>query len=201
MFIDPEYINVDVELVVKVDRKKTNKSLGDVQGEVIAGAVEYDERVLNTFGADLNDIDLINSSRGDRPYITSIYSVKRLRKSCKVMYRSTGATLLNFSNGVEKNSVSSSTFLYGGVECEFVDLNGLLYIVKLDGTKMVNKSMGSVDYGRGLVEFKFPEFATVASYTGSTGVVEFKAIPATPDVRTELNNIVKISAIEIKFRT
>lgn len=200
VFVDPEYIDVELQLVVKVDRRKTDKGFGDIQGEVSSRATLYNLEKLNSFGSDLNDIDLLNYSKGTGEEITSIFSNKKIKKKSPVIYRSTGTTRFTFSNSTVTNSLVSSKFSYGGKVCKFVEEYGLVYIYGPDNKKIMQESQGSIDHLTGIVEFKFPEYATVEGFSGQSGVLEFTAVPETPDIRTELNNIVRISSIEVVFR-
>ena len=199
-FVDPEYILVSMDVKAKINLRKTNKSLGQIERLIIDRINEYNETYLSKFDTILSDISLLDYVKQGEDEITSIYTSKTLSKAYNIIHRSTATHLVNFGNEITKGIVSSGV-VYGGVECFIADTvtSNLLYLFKKsDGSLIITKSIGSVNRITGLVSFALPINAVAKGYeTASSGVVTFKAIPVAPDVNTYLNNLVRIAAIKV----
>ncbi|ASD50357.1 baseplate wedge subunit [Acidovorax phage ACP17] len=202
VFVDPEYISADVVLTATVDRRKTNKALGEIEADIVSRVNAYNSTTLSKFESNLSDVDMLNAARADDSYITSIFSQKVLRKSVQVIYGSSGTSALEFANALAPSTLASSAFQYGGKAVKFIDDGkGSLFIVEAGtDTLFLNAAQGTVDYSTGLIQFRFPQFARIAAFTGTTGSVEFSGVPSTPDVMTDLNNIVRISSTRVVFK-
>lgn len=202
VFVDPDYISVEVNVVATVDRKKTNKALGEIEADIIKRIYAYNDTTLSKFESSLSDIEMLNAARKGDAYISSLYSHKVLKKSSSVIYGSTGTSSIAFSNALNPGTLKSTAFNYGGSARYFADDGkGNLFVVSsADGKLFLGAAQGSVDYATGLIQFRFPEFARVSGYEGTTGTIEFSAVPTNPDVLTALNNIVRITATRVAFK-
>lgn len=196
IFVDPDFIDVDVSIRAKVDFKKTNRNKGQIENLIISRTKEYNDNNLNVFGNLLSDISMLDYIRDVDGAFISLYSNKILRKKYKVLHKSTSTHEVNFANPIQ-NGVKSSEFKYGGNNCYLKDENGLIYIYKSqDNKKLLEKSFGQVVYSTGKIEFTLPTAAVMVGYEGeSIGLIEFTVTPVSPDIETNLNNIVRISAV------
>lgn len=202
VFVDPEYINAKVTATVTVDRKRTNKNLGEIEADVLARIANYNDTRLSKFQSSLSDIEMLNAAKAGDSYITTIYSTKTLEKDATVIYGSTGTSVLNYANAIVPGSVKSIPFQYGGKDVHFKDDGaGFVYIVEADdSTLFITGSQGTVNYETGTVEFLFPSFARVAGFVEQSAKLTFSAVPKSPDVTTDLNNIVRITATRVLFK-
>lgn len=196
MFVDPDFINVDVTVKAKIDYRKTNRTKGQIESLIIERTQEFNDDNLNKFGNILSDVAMLDFIREGESAFISCYSTKTLRKSYKLLHRSTATHEIVFGNELNKG-ISSTSIVYGGEICQFRDENGLLYLVRVsDGTKFLPKSFGTVDYTTGKIEFTLPSTARAVGYESENiGVIEFSATPVSPDIETNLNNIVRIQSV------
>lgn len=196
MFIDPDFINVDVTVKAKIDYRKTNRTKGQIESLIIERTQEFNDDNLNKFGNILSDVAMLDFIREGETAFISCYSIKTLRKSYKLLHRSTATHEIVFGNELNKG-VSSTSIVYGGEICQLRDDNGLLYLTKVsDGTKFLPKSFGTVDYVSGKIEFTLPSTARAVGYESENiGIIEFSATPVSPDIETNLNNIVRIQSV------
>ena len=199
VFVDPEYIDVAVQVIATIDKSKTNSNATDIESLITTRIANYNANTLNRFSSFLSDQDMLNAARAGDRYIASLYSFKTLSKSATVIYGSTGTNQVDYANPLRAATLSSTEFTYGGKTCKFKDEGGNLYIYA-DGAKMLAQSFGSVDYAAGTIEFRFPEFARVPGFTGQSGRLRFTADAVNPDVATELNNIVRITQTRVQFK-
>lgn len=198
VFVDPEFVDVSVTIYAKVDLKRSNKSAGQFEKQIIDNVLNYNTEVLNVFENQLSDVQMLDKIMQDR-LIKSCYSKKTLSKNYILLYASGIENLVLIGNPLN-NGVTSSTFNYGNVICYFKDdIAGNIYIHrKSNNAKYLIKKFGYVDYKRGIIHFTFPEFAfmTEDNY-GASGIIKFYAIPTNPDIETYLNNIVRITSIRV----
>lgn len=198
VFVDPEYIDVEVSVSVRVSKNKTDKTPADITSDVTQRIWGYADRTLNKFQVFLSDIDMLTAARGGDSYIASLFSSKVLKKATTVVYGSTGATETDFSNELRPRTVSSSEFTYGGEAVHIKDDGaGALFLSRSNGTRVLPAQIGTVDYAAGTLSYAFPSFARVPGYTGQNGIVTFEAAAVNPDVNTSLNNIVRITKVRV----
>ena len=196
LFVDPDFINVDVTIKAKIDFRKTNKTKGQIENLILQKVKSYNETNLNKFGNILSDVTMLESIKEDEPSFVSCFSTKVLRKSYNLLHRSTATHQIVFGNELNKG-VYSSDLTYGGVLVNIKDDNGLLYLYnKTTGKKFLEKSFGTVDYTKGIIEFTLPSNARAVGYeSDNVGKIEFTATPVSPDIETNLNNIVRIQSV------
>jgi hypothetical protein len=196
VFIDPEFIDVDVAVFGQVNTQLTNDPLSIIQGRIITDLGIYNTDVLNHFDTILSEVNLMNYLMNDEPSITTAYSVKRMHKNFTVLYTSTGTNVVTFSNAIIPGTVkTSSIILYAGKQYTMQDDSlGAVWLRDTAGKSPTLQPIGSVDYVNGIVKFVLPQLATVKDYAGSTAVITTYASPQNPDIETSLNNIVRIAS-------
>ena len=198
VFVDPQYIDAEVTVTVKISKNRTDLTSSDVESVVTKRIWSYADTTLNKFQVFLSDVAMLNAAQDEDTYIASLYSTKTLKKETKVVYGTTGATETEFSNPLRAATIKSSAFMYGGVSVYISDTLGSLYIRKTVGDALVTgESIGTVDYDTGEISYTFPASATVPGYTGLFGVVDFTGDAVNPDVNTSLNNIVRITKVRV----
>lgn len=199
IFVDPDFINVEVVITAKIDKKKTNRTTGQLQSLIISQVSNYNTNTLNRFGNLLSDVEMLDQVRSAEPAIISLYSSKVLKKVVKIIHGSTGTYPVVFGNAIEQG-VESSPLVYSGVVMTLkdADKDGNLYLVRQDnGTKFLPRSFGTVDYSTGEISFQLPGSARVQGYQNETvGDLTWTTIPVNPDIETVENNIVRITSIQ-----
>lgn len=201
VFVDPQFINIDLEIRVKVDHKNNKKTLGELEKDIITIINEYNLTTLNVFDNFYSDVSLMNSIKESNKAIRSCYSNKTIDKDITVYYQSGIENVLFFGNEID-SGVESSSFLYGDNLCKFKDDDGLLYIYKFESGKyekrLLPMSFGQVKYLSGIIYFKFPEVGVMQEKDyGDYGIINFKAAATNADLETIYQNIVRISKVRV----
>lgn len=199
VFVDPEFVNVNLSVYVKIDTRKTNKSLGQFERDINAIISNYNATTLNVFDNFLSDVTMLDLVMESDPAIKSCYSKKILDKEQEIIYASLIENVMLFSNPLLPG-VKSSDFVYGLTTCYFKDdADGKIYIYnKATDTKFVPAICGFVDYTRGAIHYTLPEFARMSiNDFGSSGIIKFTAVPVNPDIETFLQNIIRITSIRV----
>lgn len=199
VFVDPEFVNVELTVYAKIESKKTIKTFGEIEKDIMNIILDYNSTNLNVFDNFLSDVTLMNSIKENVTSIKSCYSKKILNKNQTIIYDSEIENQMFIGNPI-LSGVKSSTFTYGTNLCYFADdSDGLIYIYKnTDNTKLLVKSFGSVDYTNGIIKYTFPKYGvlTLNNY-GTTGDINFTMVPVNPDIETYLQNIVRITKIRV----
>lgn len=198
VFVDPEFLTVDIEVHAKIDQRKTNKSIQEVRNDVLSRVNQFNEEELSRFDRYLSDVELLNYVReGAEEYIPTAYTKKKMRKDVKHLHGSDATNSTMFSNPIVPGSLVSSNLTYGSLYVHIRDDgNGNLKL--FDGMRDMKIQAGSVNYQVGRVDFKIPKAAAVSGYESSTiGLIEFSATPGNPDIETNLNNIVQIGRVQV----
>lgn len=195
LWVDPNFINVDVAIYGKVDLRLTSDGLTTIESRLVSNLATYDTNTLNHFDTTLSDINMLNYLKKDEPEITTLYSEKLLWMAVDVLYKSTGTTRVLFSNPLVPYSVFSSNISYSTYpELKLTD-DGAGNLWLMNGSvKLLSTASGTVDYTTGIVAFTLPTFATIEGYTGTSGQLILNAEPAIPDIQTSQNNIVRIAS-------
>lgn len=198
VFLDPDFINTDLTLVLNLDLRKTTKTKAEIVSEVRARVQQYNSSNLSKFGNVLSDIEMLNFVRGGDDAIKSIYSRKVLSKMYSHLHASTSSNDIFFGNALLPNTVFSSNITYGLTTVIIKDDGvGGLNLHNAAGAIIV-RSIGKVNYSTGVVTYTLPTNARIEGYeTTSTGRLKMTATPSEPDIHTSLNNIVRINEITI----
>lgn len=198
VFEDPEFIDLDLDVSIEVNFDKTYKSQGEIEKQTLDRIKYFNENSMNKFDNNYNDVLLMKYIIEDDA-IKSAYSRKVISKVYDFIYAVDVEHIILFGNEIELDECYSSDFYYGGATCHFKEVNGELFIFK-NSEKMLTKSYGSVDHLQGVVKFTFPEFAnTPVEYQDKQiGQLTFYTKPSNADIRSYLNNIVRINKIKIR---
>jgi hypothetical protein len=199
VFIDPEFVNVDLSVYVKIDSRKTIKSLGQFERDINTIITEYNAQTLNVFDNFLSDVTMLDLIMESDPAIRSCYSKKELYKEQSIIYASMIENMMLFSNPLLPG-VKSNDFIYGLTTCYFKDdIDGKIYIYnKATQTKFIPAICGYVDYQNGAVHYTFPTYARMVEKDfGTSGIINFTVVPVNPDIETFLQNIIRITKIRV----
>lgn len=197
VFVDPDFIEVDLTIFAKIDLRKTSKSLPEMITQISDRIQEYNSTQLSKFDSILSDIGLLNFVRNSDESITSIYSNKIIGKNYLHLHGTTASQIVSFGNPIVPGSLNStSVVLVGSTYSIKDDMQGALSLVDSSGKKYM--AVGTVDYDKGTFTYMLPAAARIADFELSTyGRVYFTAAPTRPDITTYLNNIVRISKIKV----
>jgi len=201
--IDPEYIDVQLSIHVKVDPTMTNKSNGEIQKLISNKVNVYNKAHLSKFERGLSNIDLLDYIKNGELYISRIYSESTISKSFNIVYLSSSQYLIAFGNQLNGNeSITSSTFKYGGIDCVLSsDIGGSVFISNsVTKSVIVNSPIGEIDYVKGLIKLIIEQNITSSIDYGTHGTIIIYAKPKLPDIETYLYNIVNISSVKVEVR-
>ncbi|WEM34256.1 baseplate wedge protein [Xanthomonas phage X1] len=199
VFVDPDFINVDLSITAKLDLRKTTRSQPELFNLILERVKEYNETYLSKFDSILSDVDLLSYIRQGEPAIVSIYSSKILSKDHQHLHNSTASNNVVFGNRLVKGTIESGVITYGTETVKLIDDGaGVLKLVRVSDSSVIVAKSGSVDYTGGVVTYALPQAAKVAGYeTSTSGVLEFRAVPSVPDINTNMNNIVRIETTKV----
>ena len=159
----------------------------------------YNNISLNVFSNFLSDVSLMKNIIESNGFIKTCFSKKTINKDQIIIFKSGIENVLLIGNPI-LNGVKSDSFMYGKNTVYFQDdENGNLYIHKTsDSTKLLLDKFGSIDYDKGIIRYTFPIFAfTIINNLGTSGIINFQMVPRDPDINTFLQNIVRITAINV----
>ena len=198
VFVDPEFIDVDLTVKINVDLRKTNRSLPEVNQLVRDRINTYNTTYLSKFDNMLSDVDMLQFIREGEDEFVTLYDTKILNKNTKHLYGTTSSVEVFFGNQLTPNTVTSSDVLYAGFTAYIKDDGqGKLGLFNRANNQRL-ASAGTVDYATGTILYNLPSTSrTVGFETGASGVLTFSAVPVVPDVNTYLNNIVRIASVRV----
>lgn len=87
VFVDPEFVNVEITVYGKVDNKKTTQTLGQIEKTITQEIQSYNTSQLNVFDNFLSDVVLMNQIKEAIPAIKSCYSKKKINKDQNIIYQ------------------------------------------------------------------------------------------------------------------
>lgn len=190
VFIDPEFIDCDVDLVIVTDLDKTGSAFSEVEDAAVNAVNAYNKEKLNVFDTYLSDVELGQRIKQSHTAIKSVYTRKTLRKTISITRNNTSRVTLFYGNALLPNTIKS-TFEHGIYKFNVFDKDGKLY-AQANAENPVLQEIGTVDYSKGIILVQYPKTA----YSGVEKVL-FTATPKNPDIASSLNNIVRISRVRV----
>lgn len=209
IFIDPEYINVEVYSNITYNQN----TIGVSELELIAAAKTqirvYNEQNLNNFDTTLRYSRLIEKIDSTDQSIIGNSTQVVAYKDLNPVLNSSEPFVVQFLNKlavlnsayvhpyVDNHAISSTYFTYNGAQCKVEDDGyGVLRIVS---TAMENQdyvfvaNIGTVNYDTG--EVTFSSGLNVSAYEGSS--IRLRAVTDSKDISSSQNNIIRIKDADI----
>lgn len=200
IFTDPDFININIDLIASYNKNKTDMGRGQVETNIAVLAREYEAKFLGTFDSNFSDVVFLNYIKERAPHLSSIFSRKTMRKDVMVSYAGQPEVEISFGNAV-KPGVTSSSIQVNGMDLKFQDNveTGVIYLVKADGSRHSGTKYGSIDYKTGSIHLAFPYYFNIVGELnkGNTGVVQFTCTAVDPDINSYLNNIIYIDSVKV----
>lgn len=199
VFVDPDFINVDLTITARVDLRKTTRTQPELFNLVRERVDEYNTSQLSKFDSMLSDVGLLSYIKDGDPAFTSLYSAKILKKNHSHLHNSSSINSVAFRNKLVAGTVTSGAITYGTEATYLKDNgNGILSLVRSSNDSVIVSNSGQVDYEAGTIMYSLPVATRITGYeTSTSGVLEFRAVPAVPDINTSLNNIVRIETTKV----
>lgn len=201
VFVEPQYLYVDVDTLVKYNINITSLNPNDISTLVLSSILEYSQSELNKFAGTLryskftNKIDLTNSS------IVSNETSLRLTKYYRPIIGNKESVTINFETPLLKipqnsipdtNSFESSNFIISGQLCYLED-DGLGNI-RIIRSGQFASNIGIIDYESGKVEIKELQ---IDSFNGN--YIKFYAKTRGKDITSSKNVILNINEGDVKI--
>lgn len=195
VFVDPDFIEIDVDVTVKIDKRKTNMTNFEIRNSILDRISTYNSVNMSQFDQFFSEVDFLDSLREDYEFIRTVYCSKTLRKQYEHLQGSDSTNVVNFSNPIKPGSLSTGSISYGGTSVTIMDdSKGALYFM-FNGAKI---DAGTIDYATGIIQYKLPRTAKITGYENANfGLLEISVSPQIPDVNTSQNNIVRISKTKV----
>ena len=202
---DPKFIVLDVITDVRFNSTQTTRSKEEIKTEVTNKILEFGTNNLSEFDKDFRFSKLLGSIDGADTSILSNNTRVRLTKELAPVTGATNDFNLDYSNEIEKGSITSTLFTktINGVnfETSFEDQNGTIRLVSSSrGAKEVlDFNAGTVDYTTGeiiLNSFKLDGYFSRARAALGDRVQIF-AKGTLPDVIVEKDQIIQIQSLNV----
>ena len=202
---DPKFIVLDIITDVRFNSTQTTRSEEEIKTEVTNKILEFGTNNLSEFDKDFRFSKLLGSIDGADTSILSNNTRVRLTKELAPVTGATNDFNLDYSNEIEKGSITSTLFTktINGVnfETSFEDQNGTIRLVSSSrGAKEVlDFNAGTVDYTTGeiiLNSFKLDGYFSRARAALGDRVQLF-AKGTLPDVIVEKDQIIQIQSLNV----
>lgn len=186
------YVNVDVAFVF--DKRKTNKTFNELTVIINDVVREYCKNHLNNFGLYYNESRLI-SNLTDIHGIVSINIDKTVSHEFDVLRFNNPVYEFEFDNEIEPGSLSMKDFTVAqnGTNHQLTDdTNGAIILSYDEGSATTKRTVGSVDYQTGTIEFTInmiQEDQTATLYVNTVNdnfYVEQNSVVSIGDITTRL---------------
>jgi hypothetical protein len=203
--VDPDFIYVDLESIVKYNVSSTTKTSGQIISAVETAIINYASLNLDDFNSDLRFSKLVKAiDDSDFSIIsneTKLRLVKRITPDPNIAFTSTWTfenPLLDDYTGkrytTERPVIQSTPFTYRGFQVTIED-NGLgqLFIVS---SELDSVNCGTVDYATGTVNITS---LLVDSY--DENYIKIYALPKNSDIETATNKLLALEQEDIAIST
>jgi hypothetical protein len=197
--IDPEYINISLNVSVYYNAAQTTKSESDIKTIVTNTIFDYDDMDLRRFDGVFRHSKLSRLIDTADPSIVSNTMTVLLRRRMIVKYNVSAQYILNvinplYNSGIAEGAIySTGLFIKGSNLIHYLDDDGQGYIrlYTLDSNyqkNIVNPTIGTVDYNRGYIEINGLNITDLADVD-----FEISMKPQANDVVSALHQIAEIA--------
>lgn len=206
-FIDPTYINIEMDVKVYYDPSLTTRSSGEVASIVLDTIEVYNERYLSTFSGIFRQSRLSSDIDSSENSITSNFANIKLHRELSPIYGVDASYTIELGNAI-KNSptfkeavLSSGFYIAGNSNICFIEDNppalgniGIMRMFYRDGTnaKIYLQDVGTIDYSKGIIQIN--NITIVALFTN---IFELVIIPEVNDIVSSKNQFVQIDSSKV----
>jgi len=197
--IDPEYINIALNVTTYYNAAETTKSESDIKKIVTNAIFDYDDMDLKRFDGVFRHSKLSRLIDTADPSIVSNTMTVLLRRKMIVKYNVSAQYILNVINPLYNSCIaegaiySTGLFIKGSNLIHYLDDDGQGYmrLYTLDSNyqkTIVNPTIGTVDYNRGYIEINNLNITDLADID-----FEISMKPQANDVVSALHQIAEIA--------
>lgn len=203
--VDPEYINIALNIAVYYNEQETTKTAAEIATLVRQTVISYNDSDLQTFDGVFRFSKLSKLIDETDPSIVNNITTVLLRRKMTPRYNVSAQYLLNMINpiyysGVAEESFSSTGFyIAGSDQIHYLDDDGVRYIrlyrLGTNATKViVNDQIGTIDYTKGIVDIKNLNITALADVD-----FELSIAPQSNDVVSALTQVAEIATDHLKI--
>ena len=207
VFIEPEYINLEVESIVTYNINTINVTENDLISAVKTKIRVFNEENLQDFNVSFRYSKLTESIDDVNINIISNDTDVIAYKALNPTLNNPSPLAIRFNNPLKTahlntpiSPVSSTFFTFQGTRCKLEDNgNGILRIISvelLDGNPIIINNIGTVDYTNGLINI---DGLDISAYEGP--YIKLKVVTNLRDINASLNNIIQIKDEDIFVST
>jgi hypothetical protein len=197
IMVDPEYIDIGLEVTVYYNESATTKNYNDIVGLVKSAITSYDSSYLQKFNGVLRYSKLTAVIDGADPSITNNITNVMIRRSIQPKFGVSAQYLINLINPIEQTKVpgavvSSLFYLQNDSQAYYFRDDGLGNVqICYDNNEakgiVVNSKTGTVDYAKGIINI-----LNINIQSTPTGELTFTINPDSNDVVSALTQIARI---------
>jgi hypothetical protein len=204
--VDPEYLNIALDVSVYYNPRETIRSSKDIENIVRQTIFQYDDKELQRFDGVFRHSKLSRLIDMSEKGITNNNTTVVIRRKIAPRYNVRAQYLVNvvnpiFTTGLPQNNISSTGFFINGSDTiHFLDDDGvgnirLFYIGPSAEKIIVDPSIGKVDYAAGVVNITNLYLTAIADID-----FEISIRPSSYDVVSAFTQIAEIAREHLKIR-
>jgi hypothetical protein len=199
IIVDPEYINIALNVTVYYNEQATSKTSSEIAAIVTNTINAYNVNQLNRFDGVFRYSKLSKLVDNSEQSITNNITTVLLRRQLNVRYNTSAQYILNLINPIwssgqpEESFKSTGFYIAGSDELHYLDDDGVAYVrlyrYGTNGIKIiVNPTIGNIDYANGVIDIKNLHITALADID-----LEISIRPSSNDVVSALTQIAQIA--------
>ena len=210
VFVEPTYLDVDVDIDVRYNTGSTTKTVFDIETEIRSAIASFSSTNLEDFAVTMRysslvkaideaDSSIISNDLYVKPFLSFIPTLNTTQTHVLKFYNE--FRRLPYSDRVhiyeDEHTIRSTPFTYNGTVCTLEDNGlGVLRIVQVSGTNhlVAADNAGTVDYVNGVVTIT--NF-NISSYEGSR--IKVYAVPLIRDITASRNQVLRINDTDVNI--
>lgn len=210
VFVQPEYIYLDVDCVVRYNLNKTVLTLADIRTKVLTSIASFNDLYLDDFDVqfrhsklstqiDQCDESIISNDLYVKPYRVYVPSLTRANSFKLKFYNKLRQLPSSERTHIyeDEHTIRTTDFTYNGKQCTIEDDGmGVLRIVQVSGTSHVTvmSKIGTVDYLTGEIKI---DNLSITGYEGAG--IKFYAVTEAKDIFAQKNMIMSLKAPDVNI--
>ena len=204
--IDPEYINISLNVTVYYNDRDTARSVDELGSLVSSTILNYNETDLQKFDGVFRFSKLSRMIDASEPSIVNNITTLKLHVELKPKYNTSAQYIINIINPIytenvsELAVVSTNFYIKDSIDPHFLQDDGLgkMQLIRIDETgahNIANPSIGTVNYLLGYISI---QRLNIVSFIGD--MLEIVIKPQSNDVVSAFHQIARIDPQRLTIR-
>lgn len=197
-YVNPDYIDLNIETTATYDKSKLSVGLYELESEIISTIITYGNTYLNDFASTFRMSNLSSAVDKTNTSIISNLTNISVEKWLYPRLYSTYSVNINFSNSIQYMTSSNFTIPNNSSQMFFMDdgYGAINIVYYLDDKLLIHTpNVGTVDYKNGIINI------SNVIFTGySDRVLKIKSSPISNDVFSTRNIILRLQNSNIKVK-